>query len=108
MSHPMFACKVTVLKRTINQALIDDYLEEEYGGIGLCDCFTDGQEIVIEDYAAVPENFCAPAWADIRKDLFTIAMGANVPGIRHPGTTITSCADWFRPVLFKIERVEDD
>jgi uncharacterized repeat protein (TIGR04076 family) len=80
MSFEMPKCKITVLKRTINQDLIDEYLDDEYQGIGLCDCFRDGQEIVIEDYSVVPEGFCASAWADIRKDILAVAMGAICPG----------------------------
>lgn len=108
MSFEMPKCKITVLKRTINQDLIDEYLDDAYTGIGVCDCFTDGQEIVIDDYSGVPEGFCASAWADIRKDMLAVAMGANMPGIRQPGTIIAGCLDWFRPVIFKIERMADD
>jgi uncharacterized repeat protein (TIGR04076 family) len=108
MSFEMPKCKITVLKRTINQDLIDEYLDDEYQGIALCDCFRDGQEIVIEDYSVVPEVFCASAWADIRKDILAVAMGANMPGIKQPGTIITGCADWFRPVIFKLERIAID
>jgi uncharacterized repeat protein (TIGR04076 family) len=108
MSFEMPKCRITVLKRTINQDLIDEYLDDEYKGIGLCDCLRDGQEIVIEDYSVVPEGFCASAWADIRKDILTVAMGANTPGMRQPGTVITSCTDWFRPVIFKVERIAND
>ena len=108
MSFEMPKCRITVLKRTINQDLIDKHLNDEYKGIGLCDCFRDGQEIVIEDYSVVPEGFCASAWADIRKDILAVAMGANMPGIRQPGTIIAGCTDWFRPVIFKLERMAND
>jgi uncharacterized repeat protein (TIGR04076 family) len=97
-------CKITVLKRTINQDLIDDYLDDAYQGIGLCDCFKEGEEFVI-DPAAVPQELiarCAWAWADIRQDIMAVAMGANMPGMREPGTIITGCTDWLRPVLFKV------
>ena len=89
MSFNMPECRITVLKRTINQDLIDEYLDDEYKSIGPCDVFRDGQEIVIEDYSVVPEGFCASAWADIRKDILTVAMGANMHGIREPGIVIT-------------------
>ena len=108
MSIEMPQCRITVLKRTINRDLIDEYLDDEYKGIGICDCFRDGQEIVIADYSVVPDGFCASAWADIRKDILTVAMGANMPGIRQSGTVITGCTDWFRPVIFKVERIADD
>ncbi len=108
MSLQMPRSRVTVLKRTINQELVDEYLVDECKGLGLCDCFEEGQEIVIEDYSVVPDGFCASAWADIRRDILTVAMGADIPGIRQPGTAISSCADWFRPVLFKVERMPPD
>ena len=75
--------------------------------MALCDCFTDGQEIVIDDYSGVPDGFCAWAWADICRDIMTVAMGADMPGIKQPGTIITGCRDWFRPVIFKVERIAD-
>ena len=34
MSFEMPKCKITVLKRTINQDLIDEYLDDEHKGIG--------------------------------------------------------------------------
>lgn len=105
MSLKMAKCKITVLKRTVNQDLIDDYLDDEYRGVGLCDCFRDGQEMVIEDFSTVPDDFCTSAWAGIRHDVLTVAMGADLPGIRQPGTVITGCRDWFRPVIFKVERM---
>ena len=108
MPFQMHKCRITVLKRTINQDLIDEYIDEEHKGMGPCECFSDGQEIVVKDYSEVPEGFCAWAWADIRKDVLAVAMGANVPGIRQPGTIITGCSDWFRPVTFRVERIEDD
>ena len=106
MSFNMPKCRITVLKRTINQDLIDEYLDDEYKSIGPCEVFRDGQEFVIDDYSLVPEGFCASAWADIRKDILTVAMGANTPGMRQPGTVITSCTDWFRPVIFKVEKID--
>jgi uncharacterized repeat protein (TIGR04076 family) len=107
MSYEMPRCKITVLKRTVNRDLIDEYLVDEYKETGPCECFRDSQEIVIEDHSTVPQDFCASAWADIRKDILTIAMGADMPGIRQSGTVITGCTDWFRPVIFKGERMEN-
>jgi hypothetical protein len=43
MTYEMPKCRVTVLKRTINQDLINEYLDDELRDIGLCDCFRDGQ-----------------------------------------------------------------
>ncbi|KPJ53310.1 hypothetical protein AMJ39_05225 [candidate division TA06 bacterium DG_24] len=103
-------CKITVLKRTLDQDLIDEYLEDTYRGLGPCECFRDGQEFVIEGHeelAKVPEGFCPWAWADIRKDILTIQVGGDMPGMKRAGTAITGCTDWFRPVIFKLERMEE-
>jgi uncharacterized repeat protein (TIGR04076 family) len=110
MTWEMPKCKITVLKTTIKQDLIDEYLEDAYKDIGPCECFTDGQEFVIEsqeELSVVPEGFCAWAWADIRKDILTVALGGDMPGFRRRGTVITGCTDWFRPVIFKVERTEN-
>jgi uncharacterized repeat protein (TIGR04076 family) len=61
-------CKITVLKRTINQDLIDEYVEEAYQDVGPCEWFEEGEEFVI-DPGVPPEEFCARctwAWADVR------------------------------------------
>jgi len=102
--------KITVLKRTINRDLIGEYLEDAYGDIGPCECLTDGQEFVIaggEELSQVPEGFCAWAWADIRHDIYAIAVGGDMPGFKRRGTAITGCTDWFRPVIFKVERMDN-
>lgn len=110
MPSEMPRCKITVLKRTINQDLIDEYLEDTHKDIGPCECFREGQEFVVESHkelSVVPEDFCAWAWADIRRDILTVAVGGDMPGFRQRGTVITGCTDWFRPVIFKVERVEN-
>ena len=110
MSAEMPKCKITVLKRTVNKDLIEEYLEEEYRDRGACECFKEDQEFEV-DPSGVPEEFSTLypwAWADIRRDILTVAVGGNIPGIRYRGSIITGCRDWFRPVIFKVERIEND
>jgi uncharacterized repeat protein (TIGR04076 family) len=111
MSSELPKCRITVLKRTINQDLIDEYLVDAYQGTGPCESFEERQEFVIEseeELGTVPEGFCAWAWGDIRNDIYAVAAGADMPGFRRRGTVITGCTDWFRPVIFEVERMEDD
>lgn len=98
----MAKCKITVLKRTVNQDLINDYGKEV---LGPCDQFTDGQEFLLEG-ADKPEDFCSWAWADIHRDLMIIYFEGDVPWIEPSGTHITCCTDGLRPVVFKIERID--
>ena len=111
MSMKLPKCKITVLKRTVNHDLIEEYLDDEFKNTGPCECFQDGQEFVLEseaDFQQVPQNFCHWAWADIRRDILTVSFGGNMPGMKQRGTVVTGCTDWFRPVIFKVERMEND
>jgi uncharacterized repeat protein (TIGR04076 family) len=105
MSSGLPNCKITVLKRTLHRDLVEEFLEDEYKDTGLCECFEDGQEFVIDPGEGVPEGFCVWAWADIRSDIMTTTYGGNMPGMKQRGTFISGCRDWLRPVLFKIERM---
>jgi uncharacterized repeat protein (TIGR04076 family) len=98
-------CKVTVLKRMVIQDLVDEY-HKQSDEFEACKQFEDGQEIIIEHPFLMPENFCPWAWADIRKDILTIAVGSDLFWMKQRGTIITGCTDWFRPVIFKIERMD--
>jgi len=105
MSVEIPRCRITVLKRNLYRDLAEEYLDDSCKDIGPCEFFEDGQEFVIDPAAPPPEGFCSWAWADIRKDMFTVAYGAHVSGIKQPGTVLTGCTDWFRPVIFKVERL---
>ncbi|MBT3310593.1 MAG: TIGR04076 family protein [Desulfobacterales bacterium] len=106
MSNNISKCKITVLKRTINRDLAEEYLK---GGGDLCECevLSDGQEIIVEDPFSMPEGFCSWAWGDIRGDVMSIATGSSLPWMKSKGTMITGCTDYFRPVIFKLERMEE-
>jgi len=110
MSHQMPRCRITVLKQTIHRDLIEEYAEEAYTDTATCECFQEGEELVI-DPAAAPEELlarCPWAWADIRKAVLTVAYGGDAPGIDRSGTIIAGCTNWFRPVIFKVERLRDE
>ncbi len=105
MPYDMPQCKITVLKRTLNRDLVAEYLDTDED-FGACNRFSDGQEFVLEHPFKMPEGFCPWAWADIRGDILTIAAGGDLPWIKPRGTAIAGCSDWFRPVIFKVERME--
>jgi uncharacterized repeat protein (TIGR04076 family) len=106
MPFDMPKCKITVLKRTLNKDLADEYLDAD--DFGACQRFSDGQEFVVNSPFEIPEGFGCPwAWADIRNDIVAIMTGGGFPWMKQPGTTIAGCTDWFRPVIFKIERLEE-
>ena len=103
----MSKCKITVLKRTLNQELIDEYVGDTRKNFEQCPVYEDGQEIIIENFPLKPDGFCDWAWADIHRDVVTVMFGGSYPWMQEPRTAITCCTDGLRPVIFKVEMVED-
>ena len=104
----MYDCKITVIKRTVNQDIIEEYVKDKYQEIKVCGLYKDGQEFLVtkESRYKSPEGFCDWAWADIRHDLLTLAYGGKITHMKNENENIVGCTDWYRPVYFKIERVE--
>lgn len=105
MSKKRPQVKITVLKRTLNADLVEQYMEPELS-YGACNHLRDGQEFVTDLPWEVPEGFCTWAWADIRGDIQTIMLGGELPWMKERHVAIAMCSDVFRPVIFKIERVD--
>ena len=104
-------CKITVLKRTFHQDLVNTYyrsIEEDSKPQGPCECFKEGQEFIV-DPSKMPKEFytrCPWAWADIYKAILNVSSGANMIGGKRPGVIIAGCTDWFRPVIFELEKLD--
>ena len=101
--------RITVLKTTL-----DEELAREYGakGLGPCPMMKAGQ-VFYADYAK-PEHFCDEAWKAIYQYVFALAHGSGDElfyygdWIRTPGVAICSCNDGLRPVIFKLERTDQE
>lgn len=72
----------------------------------VCDQFEEGQEFVT-DLSTVPEGFCAGAFVDIFRFVSGLRSGANYPWMNEEGKVLACCTDGFRPVVFRLERIED-
>ena len=103
----MKKCRITVIKRNF-----DEELAKEYGAkdIGKCPLHNEGQ-IFYGDWAK-PEGFCDEAWKAIYQYVFALAHGSELfyykDWIIKPGVAICSCNDGLRPVIFKIERTDEE
>ncbi len=101
--------KITVLKRTFNKELAEEYGAE---GLGKCPMLREGQ-VFYADYAK-PEGMCDEAWKAVYQYVFALAHGAEKglfyygDWIRKTGTAICCCNDGLRPVIFKLEATEDE
>ncbi len=103
----MTAVKITVVKRTLQSDLV-----EMLGGVSVktCDVFREGQEFI--GGFTMPEGFCAWAWTDISKMVVSLMAGASFDKglfekwMKDGKTAVACCTDGFRPVIFKLERIE--
>ena len=90
-----YGVKITVLRRGYEKELVEQL---KTGPKSPCTRFTDGQEFTVSSQWAMPEKFCEWAYADIR---------AYIPMVLGQGNPIAvCCTDGFRPVFFKVERIE--
>ncbi|MDR1608963.1 MAG: TIGR04076 family protein [Deltaproteobacteria bacterium] len=105
----MKKCRISVLKRTFDKELAKEYGVEN---LPLCPLLNDG-EVFYADFAC-PEGFCNEAWKAIYQYVFAFAHGMGENGqlfyngdwIRKPGVAICACNDGIRPVIFKLERTD--
>jgi uncharacterized repeat protein (TIGR04076 family) len=97
--------KITVLKRMVNQDLVDEFCEADV--TVPCPHFAEGQVFTV-DGIAQPENFCGAAWHDIHKSYLAIRQGGSFDGwMKDDDTLIACCSDGLRPVVFELKRLSD-
>ncbi len=98
-------CKVTVVKKSFNKEIVDNYVKKP-DNFTICDIVEDNQEFIVSNPYEMPENICPSAWADIRPYIIAIASGGEFDFLNNPQSSLASCTDLFRPVIFNIERIE--
>ena len=105
----MVKCKITVLKRQLFQDIADQYVEKERKKTyGRCEVFKEGQEFITDVLSGIPDGFCTWAWNDIYKSLVGFYAEGNFGmWYENKNIIIACCTDGVRPVIFKIEKIED-
>lgn len=99
--------KISVLKREFYPELADSYLEEGRS-VGPCPILNVGDEFIYEGGAEMPKGMCPWAWIDIYKGVSGISSGATyTPWNNQEGMQILCCTDGIRPVVFKIEAIDE-
>ncbi len=99
-------CKVTVINRACNMELVNSYVKNPEN-FSACNLVKDNQEFIVVNPYEMPEGICAYAWADIRPQILTIASGGTFEFLKEKNTALATCTDLFRPVTFKIEKVDE-
>ncbi len=104
----MRRCRITVLRRTLHADLAKEYCRDE---VTPCASWREGQEFVTT--FAKPHGFCDWAWNDIHKYVAVLLAGGGFSGaifdgwMKNDKTMIACCTDGIRPVIFKLEGMED-
>ena len=99
-------CKATVIQRGANKEIADAYVKHPENN-SPCDRVADNQEFIISNPFEMPEGICPWAWADIRPFILAIATGGSFEMMKEKHSALARCSDLFRPVIFKIERLDD-
>ncbi len=105
----MAAVQITVLKRTVNCDVCEEYGDVAWklqGGCQPCSTFEEGQQFVSE-HGEKPDGFCSWAWADIQRDVTNVRFGGARDWLKHRGTWLSSCTEGLKPVIFLLERMQN-
>ena len=103
----MAKVKITVVKKLNNKDLFGDNPPAECTDEPECPILEVGQEFIIDQLLECPPGFCSWAFADIQREVAHLFLGFNYPWIKEKGVLLESCTDGCRPVIFKLERIED-
>ena len=103
----MHKVKITVVRKMDMRALwggTETGTVEDFPPV--CDAFEVGDEFIVAP-GQTPAGFCSGAFADIYRFVSGLQRGANYTWMERPGEVVVCCVDAFRPVVFKIERLEE-
>lgn len=93
--------RITVLKKLFHGDFVEKYAYKPESWTS-CQHFEVGQEFITskETPWEMPEGFCGWAWADMQKLVYGMARGGQ-------NVFVTCCTDGYRPVIFKLEKIEN-
>lgn len=104
-------CKITVLKRECYKDLQEKYLADPKSGP--CPFFHEGQEIMVDSdnfFHMLDGKFCSEAWDCISRYVYAALQGGSIMRgwTNNERMMITCCNDGTRPVIFKLERIDEE
>ena len=104
-------CKITVLETKVFTPLQEKYLADPKAGA--CPLFRPGDTFLIESddfWHMLHGKFCAEAWDCISRYVYAALQGGSIMKgwTNDEKVMIACCNDGTRPVIFKIERIDED
>ena len=98
--------KITVIKKTCHQDLIDRYENPIENA-----CTVEEGQVFIANGWQRPEGFCESVWESMSAFVMALSHGAEnfySGWMKNPKSAMISCNDGFRPVSFLIETLDED
>jgi len=102
-----YKVKITVLKRFHPSEVFEKSPVTLTKPQGACEHLREGQEFVVTENGKMPEGFCFWAWNTIFPDMRTLRWGGEFSSFKEKGVAVDCCTDGLRPVIFKLERLND-
>ena len=105
-----YKCKITVIKKECYEDLQEQYLNNPKSGP--CRMFEVGQEIIVDRHnynSMINGKFCSEAWDAIFRYIYAAIQGGSIMEgwTNDEKIMIACCNDGTRPVIFKLERIEE-
>ena len=98
--------RITVVKKLNNKDMFGNNPPLGFTSTPECRKLEVGQEFISEE-GSCPPGLCNWAFADIQRDIIHLRLGGDFPWIKERGAVLSCCTDGVRPVIFKLERIED-
>ena len=108
-------CKITFLECKCFNDYQEKYLVDPKSGP--CPCFKPGDTFLLERngkrddfYHMLDGKFCSEAWDAISRYVYTALQGGSIMRgwTNDEKMMIACCSDGTRPVIFKIERIDEE
>lgn len=104
-------CRITVLRRELYSDLQKEYLADAESG--KCPFFHEGQEFLVDGegfFRMLNGQFCSEAWDCISRYVYAALQGGSIMRgwTNDEKVMIACCNDGTRPVIFKLERVDEN
>lgn len=106
-----YKVKLTVLRKELFRDLQKEYLSDPESG--KCPFFEEGQEFIIDNdefFRGMHGTFCSEAWDCVSRYIYAALQGGSIMRgwTRDEKIMITCCNDGTRPVIFKLERIDEE
>ena len=101
--------KITVIKKVdMHELFGDEDVGAADGMASTCSAFEVGDEFIIDSGRGMPDGFCQGAFMDMGRFISGLRFGADYPWMKEPGTVVCACFDGLRPVIFRLERLDEE